>query len=132
MRDAVAWTRDFIRAWERRDVDAIIETAAEDIFYHNIPMEPVRGKAALRATVEPLLSICREVVWETPHIAQTPAGVVLTERLDRFVFGEGREMAVRVMGTFEWTAEGKLVQWRDYFDLAEFQSQLPQDNSETR
>ncbi|MEO0981294.1 MAG: limonene-1,2-epoxide hydrolase family protein [Pseudomonadota bacterium] len=118
-------TKGFIAAWERRDVDAIVEAAADDIVYHNIPMEPVVGKEALRAGVEPFLGMCERVVWETPHIAETAEGAVLTERLDHFHFPGGNTLSVRVMGTFEFNAEGKLAKWRDYFDLAEFQSQVP-------
>lgn len=118
-------TKDFIAAWERCDVEAIVEAAAEDIVYHNIPMEPVVGRAALRAALEPFLGMCERAVWETPFIAETEGGAVLTERVDQFFFPGGQTMSIRVMGTFEFDEDGKLARWRDYFDLAEFQSQMP-------
>jgi limonene-1,2-epoxide hydrolase len=36
----------------------------------------------------------------------------------------GRWRAIRVSGTFEINAEGKITHWRDYFDLAEFQREF--------
>ncbi|MEM6625953.1 MAG: limonene-1,2-epoxide hydrolase family protein [Pseudomonadota bacterium] len=117
--------RSFIEAWENRDVDAIVEAAANDIVYHNIPMEPVIGKDALRAAAAPFLQMSERVVWETPHIAETADGAVLTERLDHFHLAGGKTISVRVMGVFEFDGDGKVSKWRDYFDLAEFQSQMP-------
>lgn len=118
-------TRAFIAAWERKDVDAIVDACAKNVVYHNIPMEPVRGREAVRTAIAPFLQMAERVVWETPHIAETDSGAVLTERVDHFHFPGGRTMTIRVMGTFEFDADGKLTEWRDYFDLAEFQSQMP-------
>lgn len=43
--------------------------------------------------------------------------VVFTERVDRFIDGNGSEiMALRVNGVFELAPDGKIAQWRDYFD----------------
>ena len=121
----IARTQAFIAAWEARDVDAIVDAAAEDIFYHNIPMDPVTGKEMLRTFAAPFLAMTEEVKWDTLFIAESENGAVLTERVDHFHFPGGNTLSIRVMGTFEWNAEGKLAKWRDYFDLAEFQSQMP-------
>ncbi len=48
---------------------------------------------------------------------------MLTERTDRFQIGE-KWLELPVMGSFE-LADGKITAWRDYFDMAQFQSQLP-------
>ena len=111
----------FCAAWGTRDLDAIGEFLAEDIFYHNIPMAPVTGRASVLAAVTPLVSACSHIEWSIHHIAEAGA-VVLTERTDHFV-RDGRTMSVRVMGTFEIDA-GRIVRWRDYFDLLEWQRQI--------
>lgn len=42
---------------------------------------------------------------------------VYTERVDRFFDGSGKEInALRVLGVFELDDDGKIAQWRDYFD----------------
>ena len=48
---------------------------------------------------------------------------VMTERVDVFTFVNGR-IALPVSGTFE-VRDGKIVAWRDYFDMNQFVSQLP-------
>ncbi|MEO0448860.1 MAG: limonene-1,2-epoxide hydrolase family protein [Pseudomonadota bacterium] len=121
----VARTLAYIDHWNRMDIEAIISEADDKIFYHNIPMDPVIGKDAFRATISPLLQITTKTKWETPLIAETASGEVMTERVDTFVLATGDQVTIRVMGVFEWTASGKLAKWRDYFDLAEFQSQMP-------
>ena len=117
-------TRAFIAAWERRDIEAIIGACAEDIFYHNIPTDPMIGPAAMRQFAEPFLRGCDHVAWDLLSIAETPAGVVLTERVDRFELKNGKRIALPVMGAFAFDGAGKLTQWRDYFDMAQFQKQM--------
>lgn len=42
---------------------------------------------------------------------------VYTERVDRFFDKDGHEfLSLPVFGVFELNADGKIVQWRDYFD----------------
>ena len=121
----VRLTLEFINHWNRGDIEAIVDAKDEGIFYHNIPMDVVSGKDAFRAAISPLLQMAEDVIWETPVIAETSSGEVLTERIDTFMLSSGDRITVRVMGVFEWTPSGKLAKWRDYFDLAEFQAQMP-------
>ncbi|WP_084421648.1 limonene-1,2-epoxide hydrolase family protein [Henriciella litoralis] len=118
-------TMNFISAWNRKDVEAIMAAASEDIVYHNIPMEPVTGKAAFREALQPFISRSSHVDWKVLDIAESDSGAVLTERVDAFVFTDGTELSIRVMGVFEWNESEHLSGWRDYFDLAEFQRQMP-------
>ncbi len=39
----------FIGHWNACDVEAMLALCAEDIVYHNIPMEPIHGTTAMRA-----------------------------------------------------------------------------------
>jgi limonene-1,2-epoxide hydrolase len=114
--------RDFIAAWEARDIDRILSQMSPDVFYHNIPMEPLIGRDAVRAMLVGFLGNATEVQWTIHHVAETPSGVVLTERTDDFQMGPKR-LSLRVMGTFEFR-DGLIFSWRDYFDLGQFQSQM--------
>ncbi len=111
---------DFCAAWGRLDWDAIHAHLTDDIFYHNIPMAPTRGldefKAFFAATP------VSEAAFEIHHIAAN-GNVVMTERTDKLLIG-GTMIVIRVMGVFE-IREGKIAVWRDYFDMAEFASQMP-------
>ncbi|WP_430427587.1 limonene-1,2-epoxide hydrolase family protein [Parasphingorhabdus sp.] len=112
---------DFIEAWNRLDYDAIYGAMADDIFYHNIPMEPCDGIAAVKGLFDSGAFDFEAAEWIV-HAIATNGNVVLTERTDKFQMA-GQWIAIRVMGTFE-IEDGKIKKWRDYFDLAEFENQI--------
>ena len=114
---------EFVAAWNRMDFDAVVGALAENVHYHNVPMEPVLGRVAV---TEYLRGAWRfdECQWTTHH--QAVAGsTVLTEREDAFRFGS-HWVRLPVMGVFEIDADGLIGRWRDYFDLASYQAQLAQ------
>lgn len=106
------------------DLGGVIDTASPDIIYHNIPMPAAHGRDSFKAAIEPMFSMSREITWEASIIAEAAQGEILTERIDAFRLESGKQVAVRVMGVFEWAENGELLRWRDYFDLAEFEMQI--------
>ncbi len=123
MSEHTAIVRDFIAAWSDFDLDKVMGFFTPDCVYHNMPLEPVQGTEAIRKVIEGFAGMASKIDWVLHHIAESPDGVVTTERTDRFLFGE-RWVELPVMGAFE-LADGKIRAWRDYFDMAQFQSQLP-------
>ena len=120
--DAESTVRAFCEAAGRCDVEAMLAFFADDAVYHNIPIQPVEGKAAIAATLAQFLGpATTECEFEIVAIASA-GGTVLTERVDRFVIG-GKQIALPVMGTFEISESGKIQAWRDYFDLQQFTAQ---------
>ncbi|WP_158847691.1 nuclear transport factor 2 family protein [Saccharothrix deserti] len=110
--------RAFVQGWNVPDPDPDQLSAyfAEDVVYHNIPLEPVVGRAAIRDAFAAFLKTFDATHWETHH--QVASGnVVMNERTDTYHIG-GRVGPVRVMGVFEVT-DGLITGWRDYCDLAE-------------
>jgi limonene-1,2-epoxide hydrolase len=91
--------------------------------YHNIPVDPVVGRDAIRATLEGFTAGVKTVEFEVVHVV-ADGPVVLTERIDRFTWPSGHVAVLPVMGTFE-VHDGLITQWRDYFDMTQFMSQLP-------
>ena len=113
--------KNFIDAWNNMDLESVTDFFSEDIFYHNIPMEPLNGKEEASAFVKGL-SDCESINWEIIAIADE-GNMVLTERIDNFNFKDGRKISLPVMGTF--VIEDNIIkQWRDYFDLETFQQQI--------
>lgn len=119
--------RRFIDAWNDSDIDRVMTFFAPDCVYHNIPVAPVQGTEAIRAVIDGFSGMASKMDWVLHQIAETPEGVVLTERTDRFLIDDAW-LELPVMGSFELSG-GKITAWRDYFDMAQFQKQLPGNRS---
>ncbi|MGE0825063.1 MAG: limonene-1,2-epoxide hydrolase family protein [Candidatus Binatia bacterium] len=112
---------DFCQAWSRRNVEEILSYLTDDCFYHNIPMDPCVGKAAIRKFVEPFLKDAQSAEFEIKHTTSAD-NVVMNERVDRFVMGP-KKVELPVAGVFE-IKNGRIAAWRDYFDLGGFTKQM--------
>jgi len=106
---------DFCQAWSRMKLDEILGFMTEDAVYHNIPMQPARGKAAIRAVIEGFLKMSEAIEFKIMHTASA-GNVVMNERVDSFVYKGGKKGSVPVVGVFE-VSGGRISAWRDYFDM---------------
>src|SRR5262245_47790665 len=109
--------QDFCNEWAKGDLDAIMGYFADDAVYHNIPIAPVEGKEAIRATIEGFIGGVDKLEFRVDNVAAV-GDIVLTERVDIFSM-PGVTIELPVMGTFE-VRDGKIVAWRDYFDMNQF------------
>ena len=109
---------EFLAAWPRKNVDELMRYFADDAVYHNIPVPPVEGADAIRKTFEGFLGAFT-IVLDVVNIASS-GNLVFTERVDRFEMN-GRRFDLPVNGVFELRG-GKIVSFRDYFDLATFEN----------
>jgi limonene-1,2-epoxide hydrolase len=105
------------------DLDSVIAFFTDDAVYHNIPMDPVVGPAAIRATIEGFTGMVDSLEFRVLAISASDT-TVLTERVDVFNFPTSK-IELPVMGAFDVVGE-QISGWRDYFDLNQFMSQLPQ------
>ena len=113
--------RRFCAAWSDGDIDALVAFFTDDAVYHNIPVAPVTGRDAIRATIDGFTQGIDRVDFRVDNIAAT-GDIVLTERVDVFVLGD-RSISLPVMGAFR-VSDGHIAEWRDYFDMNQFMSQL--------
>ena len=104
----------FLTAMEARDYDTALPLLAEDVEYQNMPLPPVHGRAAVRETLESLLTMCTgfEVIT---HRELASGDTVMNERTDRFEL-KGSWVDLPVAGVFV-VRDGEIALWRDYFDL---------------
>jgi len=119
----VGTVRAFADAWNRLDFDEIAGLLHPDIHYHNVPLTPLSGKADVEAYLRSAgpFESCR---WTLLEIAATDDRV-LTERVDEMVV-RGTRVVLPVMGVFV-IRDGLISEWRDYFDLASYRAQWPQE-----
>jgi limonene-1,2-epoxide hydrolase len=125
--DAIDFVQRFCAEWGKADwsdpkaVDVIIDYFTDDAVYHNIPVDPVVGKDAIRATIAMFTTGVQRVEFRVRSIA-TDGDTVLTERVDAFVL-PAKIIELPVMGTFELRGD-KIAAWRDYFDLNQYMTQI--------
>ncbi|HYC01540.1 MAG TPA: limonene-1,2-epoxide hydrolase family protein [Candidatus Limnocylindrales bacterium] len=106
---------DFCKAWSRRNCQELLGYFADDAIYHNIPMPAVQGKDAIEQVFDMFLPISQKIEWEMKQLVGQ-GNLVFTERVDRFWMGD-KTVELPVAGVFE-LEDGKIKEWRDYFDLA--------------
>jgi limonene-1,2-epoxide hydrolase len=108
--------RGFCDAVGKRDVELLRPMLADDVVYQNVGMAATAGINDVLANLQSQWQMFAGV-YEFRMVNIASAGdVVLTERVD-VVGAEGQSYPVPVMGAFE-VREGKIAQWRDYFDSA--------------
>jgi limonene-1,2-epoxide hydrolase len=106
--------REFCAAIGRKDLAAVEALLDEKVVYHNIGSEPAVGRDASLASVKFQFDMFDPIEFRLRNIA-ADGDTVLTERVDE-ITANGITAPVPVMGTFE-VRDGRVVQWRDYFDM---------------
>lgn len=109
--------RRFIADWLSLDADRLAEYFTEDGVYHNMPIAPVAGRAALRKFIAAFIANWESTDWEILNLA-VDGERVYVERIDRTVVG-GTPVSLPCFGVFEMRG-GKIAEWRDYFDMATY------------
>lgn len=110
---------EFCNSW-LHGTDGFDRYVADDLYYLNVPLEPIRGRDAARAFLGQFIGAEHNLLerMDIPHTASA-GDVVMNERLEIWKKDDLR-VELPVMGTFE-LRDGKIVSWRDYFDLATLQ-----------
>lgn len=118
--DPIAVVRAFCDAWSRLNPEEIAGWFTDDAVYHNIPMEPAKGRDNILNLLRFILAPAQKVEFEIRGIAAA-GNTVFTERIDRFEMN-GKRVELPVTGVFEVEGD-KIRAWRDYFDLATWTKQ---------
>src|ERR1700743_3135339 len=107
---------EFCKLWSSPNPEELAGYFTEDAIYHNIPMDPVQGREAIKQFIAGFTAAFEGIAFEIHR--QIPAGnVVMNERPDTRRRKDGGAIPLPVMGTFE-IVDGKIAKWRDYFDMA--------------
>jgi limonene-1,2-epoxide hydrolase len=111
----------FLVAAAKRDYDTALPLLTDDVEYQNMPIAPVKGRAAVKEQLEMLLAMGTDSEWKV--LREVAAGdTVMNERVDRFQIN-GQWADLPVMGVFV-LRDGLIAEWRDYFDLQTIMGQL--------
>jgi len=119
---AIDFIRRFLEACVRAEPDEFARYFTEDAVWWNAPWAEVRGREAIRETLRRGAARMKALPWELRHMA-AEHDVVMTERIDHFEI-DGKRVSVPCMGIFELRG-GRIAARRDYWDLKQFEVQLP-------
>jgi limonene-1,2-epoxide hydrolase len=120
--DAEKVVNDFCNAWPRKNIDELLGFFTDDAVYHNIPLEPAKGKDAIRGVINTFLPMAKSLHFKVLKTACN-GNVVFNERVDVFDLGNGKTISLPVAGVFEVTGS-KISAWRDYFDMSMYTKQM--------
>ena len=112
--------RDFEKAFNRQDVDALLACFTESGSYVDTFFGAHTGQPALREMFQRMFREGREYSWVMDVVVETPAaaaaewtfGYVVTEAVPR---SAGRRVSFRGMSLFE-LAGGRIARYREYFN----------------
>lgn len=121
MADNAAVIRDFMAAWSRLDAEELAGYFTDDGVYHNIPAQPVAGRAAVQQLIAGFAATWTETVWDIQTLI-AEGDVVVCERTDRTKTTQG-DVDLPCVGIFEMR-DGKIAVWRDYFDLSTYMNAM--------
>jgi limonene-1,2-epoxide hydrolase len=109
--------RAFLKGWDDRDVDACMAQVTDDMCYLNQPLEAIRGRANVRKMLASIFAPAKKVEFKLLNVFGS-GNKVITERLDQWDWdGSGTwQTKLPVCGMFELTDEGKIYEWREYYD----------------
>jgi limonene-1,2-epoxide hydrolase len=107
---------EFCKRWATPDPDELAGYFSDDAIYHNIPMQPVQGREAIKEFIAGFTAAFDGIDFVV-HRQVSHGDLVMNERTDTMRRKDGGEIALPVMGVFE-VRDGRIAAWRDYFDLA--------------
>ncbi len=113
--------RQFISLIETKEIDRALALLDPNISYENMPTKPVVGIDTVGKVLTGFLNPASKVDWRI--ISECATGdTVYNERLDRFLIN-GVWLDLPIAGVFK-VANGKIVLWRDYFDMSTYMTQF--------
>ncbi|OBK47643.1 limonene-1,2-epoxide hydrolase family protein [Mycobacterium sp. 1081908.1] len=114
-RSADELVTEFCKRWASPQPEELAGYFTEDAVYHNIPMDPVRGREAIKEFIAGFLAAFDGIDFNV-HRQISDGSLVMNERTDVMRRKDGGTIPLPVMGVFE-VQDGKIVAWRDYFDM---------------
>ena len=115
----------FLKVMETNNIDRAVQFVSDDLVYINVPFGfeagTVHGPDGMRSVLEPAFAnvIRNEFIIKTVSV---DGDTVFLERLDRHQLPNGWA-ELPVVGVFK-VENGKISEWRDYFDMSVFVAQM--------
>jgi limonene-1,2-epoxide hydrolase len=118
----------YYAAWVRDDLEAVLALCTDDLVAVNVPIGPVRGKQAVREFLTKFGRGMQQKRYAVERIIES-GDSAMVEGVEHYV-RDGKSVSLPYMSRFKFR-DGKIAEWRDYFDLQTVLRQLglPLDGS---
>jgi limonene-1,2-epoxide hydrolase len=111
--------KQVVLAWRRKDLEGMLQYIDDDIAWHShVGSPPLLGKAAMREFATRLTAQMKEIHWRVFEAARD-GDRLHVEGVDDFVAQDDRRVVIPYAGVLAFR-DGRIVEWRDYFDRALF------------
>ncbi len=109
--------RQVIKAWQAKDIEAVLSHMDDDIVWHYAAaaMPPVRGKASARKLLTNFQAGMHAIQWRVFAYAES-ADRLFLEGVDDYTTTDGKRVATPYAGVLDFRGD-LIVGWRDYVDL---------------
>jgi limonene-1,2-epoxide hydrolase len=107
---------EFCKLWASPDPERLASYFTEDAVYHNIPMESIQGREAIKEFIAGFTAAYDGIDFVV-HRQISDGNLVMNERTDVLRRKDGVDVRLPVTGVFE-IVDDRIAAWRDYFDLA--------------
>lgn len=121
-RSADELVTEFCAKWATPDPEELASYFTEDGVYHNIPMDAVQGREAIKQFIAGFTAGFDGIDFQV-HKQVSHGDLVMNERTDVMRRAGGDPISLPVTGVFE-IENGQIKAWRDYFDMATITSQF--------
>ena len=121
-RSADELVTEFCKKWATPDPEELAGYFTENAVYHNIPMDAVQGREAIKEFIAGFTAGFDGIDFQV-HRQVSDGNLVMNERTDVMRRKDAEPISLPVTGVFE-IEDGKIAAWRDYFDMATITSQF--------
>ncbi|MFZ6752921.1 nuclear transport factor 2 family protein [Undibacterium sp. Dicai25W] len=115
--------KQLISAFENKDIHAVADILADDIVLEDVPMaDKHKGKSNVVGKISDLFGKIQYYKWDLNDIIVDGKKVVV-ERISQLAFGD-KNVSLPMLVILEFNDSGKLIKFKDYFDLKTLEKQL--------
>jgi limonene-1,2-epoxide hydrolase len=121
----------YYAAWLRDDLEAVLALCTDDLVAVNVPIGPLHGKPAVRDFFNKFAQGMSDKRYDIARIIES-GDCAVVEGVENYLKG-GKAVSLPYMSCFRFR-DGRICEWRDYFDMQTILKQLdlPLDGSRPR
>ena len=111
----------YYAAWVRDDLEAVLALCTDDLVAVNVPIGPVHGKQAVREFLTKFGRGMQQKHYAVERLIES-GDSAMVEGVEHYV-KDGKSVSLPYMSRFGFR-DGRIAEWRDYFDLQTVLRQL--------